>query len=434
MSYLGLPLNVFEQGCFFQPYLPLQQIDIIQHKDTKSFLVGVTNSIFFEHKGCDIDVLVNVEDGSIKFYNNTLSNVSHLSSADRKWMDEIVNIVNASWNENDPTRPITMGYAGSDDFLRAKFEDYIVSLLASVKHADYVATRGVRTDPGGGVLMSKAEVKSSLADFNPPFVQAWRQTSNFAQWYRLADSEIFDIVEPRHPTAGRSSTIEDVQIRLTHGIQDLKLEENLQPAREAIGKAFTSGTTKAKSAMDSFFKEIESMREQDRIRRLEAKAADDNGEVSTGTERRPGLDSNGERPVSWMGNVEDTQAKVSTTLSSWGSYLVAKRNEIMNRSPSGTPRVTPSTTPRQSTDQELKPFELNPAKLNSTPTPKESKRRSLSMFGHSRSLSNGSSRGLRVASSDDRPSSSRSRTPSPRLPSLSPGAEENAESQKPPLE
>lgn len=36
----------------------------------------------------------------------------------------------------DPTRPIQNTYLGSDDYLRARFEEYIMSLLSSVKYAE----------------------------------------------------------------------------------------------------------------------------------------------------------------------------------------------------------------------------------------------------------------------------------------------------------
>lgn len=78
LRFMGLPLRIFEkvkvniqnrtvgfnefriarQGSFFQPYLPLQQIDILS--TTPSYLVGTTNQIFFHHKSeTHIDVLVN---------------------------------------------------------------------------------------------------------------------------------------------------------------------------------------------------------------------------------------------------------------------------------------------------------------------------------------------------------------------------------------
>jgi len=37
-------------------------------------------------------------------------------------MDELVTTVDQSWNAEDPTRPEGMGWIGSEDFLRGKFE------------------------------------------------------------------------------------------------------------------------------------------------------------------------------------------------------------------------------------------------------------------------------------------------------------------------
>ena len=56
MAYLGLPLDLFGKDAFFQPYLPLQQVDLI--KETRSYVCGTTNSIVTQQK--DIDLLVNV--------------------------------------------------------------------------------------------------------------------------------------------------------------------------------------------------------------------------------------------------------------------------------------------------------------------------------------------------------------------------------------
>ena len=58
IKYLGLPLNLFGGGAFFQPYLPLQQIGMLV--ESESYLVGTTNSIFQQQRDCRIDVVVNV--------------------------------------------------------------------------------------------------------------------------------------------------------------------------------------------------------------------------------------------------------------------------------------------------------------------------------------------------------------------------------------
>jgi hypothetical protein len=56
MAYTGLPLDIFGKDAFFQPYLPLQQLDVAA--DTKSWLCGSTNSIVTARK--EIDLFVNV--------------------------------------------------------------------------------------------------------------------------------------------------------------------------------------------------------------------------------------------------------------------------------------------------------------------------------------------------------------------------------------
>lgn len=101
LKYMGLPLNVFEKGSFFQPYLPLQQIDMLSSEQTKSYVVGTTNQIFFHHKSdTKIDVLVNVETGTLEFYNPQLVNLVSPTLADRRWMENIVKVVNDTWNTN----------------------------------------------------------------------------------------------------------------------------------------------------------------------------------------------------------------------------------------------------------------------------------------------------------------------------------------------
>lgn len=60
LAFLGLPLDVFGKDAFFQPYLPLQQLDMIHN--TPSWLCGCTNSIITQQK--EIDLLVNVSSSS----------------------------------------------------------------------------------------------------------------------------------------------------------------------------------------------------------------------------------------------------------------------------------------------------------------------------------------------------------------------------------
>ncbi|GAA5960992.1 hypothetical protein JCM21900_001939, partial [Sporobolomyces salmonicolor] len=219
---------------FFQPYLPLQQIDLLK---TTSFLVGTTNSIFQQQRDCNIDVIVNIDNATLDILNPALTPLITLTAADRKWMDELVTTVEQSWDPRDPSRPQGQGFVGSEDFLRGKFEEYVCSLLACVKFGDFLAN-GARAD----MLLSAPELESyNPASFNEAFLRAFRRTKAFELWDRTTDEVIFDLVEPKHPMEGKTNPLEDVGIRLVYGLHDLHLQENLAPTREAITRGLSSG-------------------------------------------------------------------------------------------------------------------------------------------------------------------------------------------------
>ena len=50
-------LHLFGKESFFQPYLPLQQVDTLK---TRSWLTGTTNQIVTQQRDCKFDLLVNV--------------------------------------------------------------------------------------------------------------------------------------------------------------------------------------------------------------------------------------------------------------------------------------------------------------------------------------------------------------------------------------
>ena len=86
------------QDAFFQPYLPLQQLDLIRSQ-TSSFLCGSTNAIVRQQK--DIELLVDVESCSIEFRDPKIERAVALTPADRKWVDEIVKDVTDTWDTED---------------------------------------------------------------------------------------------------------------------------------------------------------------------------------------------------------------------------------------------------------------------------------------------------------------------------------------------
>lgn len=50
-------LHLFGKDAFFQPYLPLQQVESLR---APTWLVGSTNQIVTQQRDCKYDVLVNV--------------------------------------------------------------------------------------------------------------------------------------------------------------------------------------------------------------------------------------------------------------------------------------------------------------------------------------------------------------------------------------
>ncbi|KAL0140934.1 transport protein Avl9-domain-containing protein [Mucor lusitanicus] len=224
LKYMGLPLHIFEKGAFFQPYLPLQQIEMLSSEQTTSYVVGTTNQIFFHHKSdAKIDVLVNLDNGALEFYNQQLVSLVNPTIADRRWMENIVKVVNDTWNQNDPSRPLQNTYLGSDDYLRARFEEYILSLLSSVKHAQahHLLDNNAYDTMDSGASNSE-------------------HTNNFKKWNQYTDHEIYEIVEPGHPGMGNIS-MADIQNTLSNRLRDLQLKQNLAPIRNTLSRAMSGG-------------------------------------------------------------------------------------------------------------------------------------------------------------------------------------------------
>jgi hypothetical protein len=98
------------------------------------------------------------------------------------------------------------------------------------------------------------------------------QTDNFRIFNQFTDSHIFDIVEPNHPCSG-SLTIEDVQRRLNQQIAELHLDERFQSSKDAVSKSLAAGQKKMSSALNNLWADIEVMREAQRKKAAEQKAA-----------------------------------------------------------------------------------------------------------------------------------------------------------------
>ena len=110
--------------------------------------------------------MIEIDDGTIETLTPALSSALSMSGADRKWIEALVSTITESWDNciplicffvdflADKSRPRTMSFVGSEDYIRAQFEEYILALLASVKYDNY--------------LQEHTQQESILPDIGPP--------------------------------------------------------------------------------------------------------------------------------------------------------------------------------------------------------------------------------------------------------------------------
>ncbi|KAG2212399.1 hypothetical protein INT47_001760, partial [Mucor saturninus] len=322
LKYMGLPLNIFEKGSFFQPYLPLQQIDMLSSEQTKSYVVGTTNQIFFHHKSdTKIDVLVNVETGTLEFYNPQLVNIVSPTIADRRWMENIVKVVNDTWNTNDPSRPLQNTYLGSDDYLRARFEEYMLSMLSSVKHAQVhnMMDKVYEDNNSEEIMTDEAEEHNYLSDYGMKWLKAWWETNSFIKWNKYTDHEIYEIVEPGHPGMGNLS-IADLQNTLSNRLRDLQLKQNLAPIRNTLSKAMSGGAKAVSTGRSKLMKGVDAFWNDS-----------ERGPINEGMEGvTAGVDHTPPSPISRNASfdAETTTQQAGRLFSNFSSFLTRKSKEF----------------------------------------------------------------------------------------------------------
>ncbi|KAK9452334.1 transport protein Avl9-domain-containing protein [Limtongia smithiae] len=257
LAFMGLPLQAFGKGGLFNPYTPLQQLETLTKADTKFYLIGSTNSLLLSQKEKFADILVNIDNNSVEILNPEFESPLQLTTCDRKWIDSISHAVDDTWSDEDNNDPGSIVFTGSEDFIRWKFEEYLMALLSSVKYDGYLQKYGPPLSPED--LLPTID-GNPAEDFNMNWINRWKLTNNYRVFHKFTDEELFDVVMPKHPFTG-SFSLEEVQRKLSQQMQ------NLAPARDAIAKTFSTGSQRVTTAFGNFWAEIEAMREKERARR-----------------------------------------------------------------------------------------------------------------------------------------------------------------------
>ncbi|KAJ5490806.1 hypothetical protein N7539_002373 [Penicillium diatomitis] len=383
LAYMGLPLQIFGKGSMFGPYTPLQQLDLLADDGTKSYVVGSTNSLLLQQKDRYSDILINLDEDTINITSLSLRTALVLSTADRRWIDLLTQIVNDTWDEDHPSRPKTLGFMGSEEFIRMQFEEYLLALLSCMKyHEELNSLASAESSHRAISQLQTFNIEGDPAlDFNADFLAQWQKTSNYTLFSRLtSDAMLYSITEPRHPSAG-GLTMEDIQRRLSQQVADLHLDERVREGREALNRHLSTGQKKVSAAFNSFWSDIEAMREAQRKRNEEratqsqSQPQSQRASMDKEIPASPALGSpepGNENAGSWFGarqrpsiDVSQAQASVAAAgqkagayFSSWGSWASDKRREWQEKrttspNPNAHMAASPSTPTLPSVNESI---------------------------------------------------------------------------------
>ncbi|KAK7748807.1 hypothetical protein SLS53_000831 [Cytospora paraplurivora] len=316
-AYMGLPLQIFGKGSLFGPYTPLQQLDVLADHETKSYIVGSTNSLLLQQRDRYSDILINLDEDFINITSPSLKQAIQLSTPDRRWIDFITQTVYETWDDADPSRPKTMGFMGSEEFIRLQFEDYIVAMLSSVKYHNFL----IKHKDNPKMLLPHVEGDPAV-DFNLEWVEAWMKTENYRIWNSNTDGHLFDIVEPRHISAG-GLTIDDVSRRVSQQVQELHLDEKLAVGKEVAARNWAAAREKGGTIVSKLYTELEAYREAQRKRAEEAKLQQPAQQPADSVPASPIKNGNGQASAEKAGYV------------SWATWAGEKRKAWSTRGGAG---------------------------------------------------------------------------------------------------
>ncbi|EGV60203.1 hypothetical protein PSN45_002048 [Yamadazyma tenuis] len=207
LNFFGLPLKLFNtKGSFWNPYLPLQQINQLNFPETKSFMIGCSNLLFVnQSRDLGIDLLINLDTYELTFPNGMDSDLV-LSSFDKSFINNVIN--NCS---NDKVVVENENFVGSDDYIRYQFEDYILSFVSTVRFNQYLDKfnqypPGFTNSPNADANEDNNPYNGDLSAFNLAFVDEWKKSHNFEIWDLTCDEFVFNFVTPRHVSVDSTNT------------------------------------------------------------------------------------------------------------------------------------------------------------------------------------------------------------------------------------
>lgn len=228
----GCPLQIFPFQTSLQPYLSLQQLDLLTAKDSRLLLTGAVNPLFEKQKDKLCDVFVNMETGMVDILSRDLQPLLSLTSADLRFSSLLSSGIQGDMSPVSPPHNTT-GWYGSHDWVRMQLKMYVLSLLATCRYGDTV----------------------SMEHFNSSFVVALIRSSAYKVW-EAGTHESMEKVTPTHPCEGQLS-MGDLKRKLYVQMSDygLGLQSGDQVARvlQSTQQVIANTTGKVSSAVSGIW-------------------------------------------------------------------------------------------------------------------------------------------------------------------------------------
>ena len=236
----GFPLDIFSAPLSIQPYVCLQQMDLLMDEQSPCIIAGVVNPLFEKQKEKICSIFFNLTDGLVTVVDPALKSQLHLSSADLRFCSVLSKSMQRS--PTSPTSPVESDrspklqysdWLGSNEWILAQFKLYLLSLLAT----------------------STSAHASAMDNFNPEFMAIWLKSSTFTNWYKShGNSKKISDVEPKHVCEG-SLSISDLKRRLVAQASDYGLNiqsrEQMTSAVHQTQKALSSAVASMWSSASS---------------------------------------------------------------------------------------------------------------------------------------------------------------------------------------
>lgn len=302
-------------------------------------------------------------------------------------MDFITQSVNDTWDEANPGRPKTMGYVGSEEFIRLQFEEYLLSLISSVKCHNYLQHHAHNPR----AMLPEVEGDPAM-DFGHDWIESWTRSENYRIWERNTDSHLFDIVPPKHPCAG-GLTIDDVQRRIAEQVKEFHLDERFSVGKEILGKNLAAGKDKANTVFNKIYADMESYRENQKQKQEAAKREAERTGAPLPSPGFQAPDLTGAKKT-----VVSVGSKAGAYLGSWGTWMGEKKAGWGTKAT--TPKKENYPTPPNSARNEKSTDAARASKDDDRPRTQESYQESL--FDAEAVEANGGAPGVREIVSPSR--------------------------------